>query len=134
MNGKLIDRIVGIMDEYAKKDGKLRQAWTGDAASIASAEIKTIRIMRLEAEYRKREHRTKKNPASEPWSPKAEPWVINDWDYLKDWREITGWDESDWEKAEEFWGKCDECGGEGKIECSRCDGTGRNICPACCGD
>ena len=134
MTEELMNRTVGIINSCANKDAQLSQAWTGDVSTVKSAEIKSIRILRIEVDCRKREHRTEKNPASEPWSPKSVPWSVNEWNYLPEWQEITGWDESDWVKAETFREKCDDCGGDGRTECTRCHGRGKRSCPTCGGD
>ena len=134
MTEELMDRTMAIINACANKDEKLNQAWTGDISMVKSAEIKSIRIMRLEVDCRKREHRTEKNPASKPWSPKSVPWSIYEWNYLSEWQEMTGWDESDWVNAESFWEKCDDCGGDGRAVCGRCRGYGKHTCSTCGGD
>jgi hypothetical protein len=134
MTEELMDRTMAIINACANKDEKLNQAWTGDISTVKSAEIKSIRIMRLEVDCRKREHRTEKSPASKPWSPKSVPWSIYEWNYLPEWQEMTGWDESDWVNAESFWEKCDDCGGDGRAVCGRCRGFGKHTCSTCGGD
>ena len=133
-NEELKQQAIEILNAQAKKNSNLRIAWTGDAESIKSAEIKNIRLFRLEVDCRKREYRREKTPASEPWSPKSEPWSIDKWEYFPNWMRISGWDESDWEKADEFWEKCSDCDGRGKMDCSTCGGGGKRTCPRCGGD
>ena len=123
-NEELKQQVIEILNTLAKNDSKLRMAWTGNAESIKSAEIKNIRLLCLKVDCRKREYHKEKTPASEPWSPKSEPWLIDKWEYFPNWMRISGWDESDWERADEFWEKCSDCDGRGKMECSICGGSG----------
>lgn len=123
-NEELKQLAIEILNTQAKKDSMLRTAWTGNAESIKLAEVKNIRLLRLEVDCRVREYRREKTPASEPWSPKSEPWSIDKWGYFPNWMQISGENESDWEKADEFWEKCSDCDGRGKMECSICGGSG----------
>ena len=133
-NEELKQLAIEILNAQAKKDSKLRTAWTGNAESIKSAEIKNIRLLRLEVDCRKREYRREKTPASEPWSPKSEPWSIDKWEYFPNWMQISDQDESNWEKADEFWEECDDCDGSGSVKCARCSGRGKDLCPECFDD
>ena len=131
---ELKQQVIEILNAQVKKDSKLHTAWTGNAESIKSAEIKNICLLRLEVDCRMREYRREKTPASEPWSPKSEKGSIDKWGYFPNWMRISGRDESDWEKADEFWEKCSDCDGCGKMECSMCGGSGKRTCPRCGGN
>ena len=134
-NEELKRLAVAILDSVSAKDARLGRAWTGDASSVESVETKSIRIMRLEVEYRKREIRKERTPASEPWEVKSEPDSIDAWCDHPEWLALDGWgDESEWKEICTYWEKCSDCNGTGRHECSSCSGTGRRTCPSCDGD
>lgn len=131
----LLDKVKEIVDAQSVRDKHLREAWTGDVGAISSVEVKTIRILKLAVEYRKRELRKEKSPASEPWEAKSEPSGFDKWKCVPDWLDVAYWcdDSSSWKDVGEYWEKCSECDGSGDSECPSCGGSGRRTCPRCDG-
>ena len=134
-NIELKRQAIEILNKAARKDSRLGTAWTGNAASIESVVAKSIRIMRMEVDYRKRKMRKERTPAGEPWVVKSEPASIDEWHNHPEWLPLDGWgDESEWKEICDYWEKCSDCNGAGGNECSSCRGTGRRTCPNCDGD
>ncbi len=131
----LLKKVEEIMDKQKDHDTNLQNVWTGDVGTITSAEVKSIRILELSVEYRKRELRKEKSPASKTWEAKSEPSSFDKWKCVPDWLNVSyGWDDSSgWKDVGEYWDKCSECDGSGDSECSSCGGSGGRICPRCNG-
>jgi hypothetical protein len=134
-NEELKRQAIAILDFVSAKDAVIGKAWTGDASSIESVDSKSIRIMKLEVEYRKREIRKERRPVSKPRDAKPDPGTIDEWCYCPEWLALDGWgDESEWKEVCAYWERCTDCSGTGRHECSSCSGTGRRTCPECGGD
>ena len=131
---QLKQQVIEILNAQAKKDSKLRTAWTGNAETIASVDLKSVRLMQLEVEYRKREKRSDSNAASRPDGAQDAPDRIDEWDCHPEWLSVGWADESDWEDVCEYWAKCIECNGAGADKCHACHGKGFLVCPHCGGN
>lgn len=128
MDAILKQRVAEILNSQCAKDEKLRRAWTG-ASELEILGMENVTRMKVSFEARKRESRKERKSASEPWSPKSEPWSINLWkDYLAE-----DWAGRSWEHVDDFWEECSECHNHPCSDCSRCGGTGKTFCPSCDG-
>ena len=133
-NEELKQQAIEILNAQAKKDSRLRTAWTGNAESIKSVDLKSVRLMQLEVEYRKREKRSDSHPASRPDGAQDEPDRIDEWKCHPEWLSVDWTKESDWEDVCEYWTKCIECNGVGADKCYVCHGKGHLTCPHCDGN
>jgi hypothetical protein len=134
LSEELKKRVVEILNSQAQKDAIVANLWSGSVSSIESVEQKVLRLLSLNAEYRKRRYRKDRKPASKPWTVKTEPWGgIDEWNYFGDW--LSKEDGLDtWKDADEFWEACSECDNRREVECTECGGSGRKTCPRCDGE
>lgn len=129
MDETLKQRVIEIINSQCVKDANIRRAWTG-GSGIEILGVENVTRMNVSIQAHKRESRKERNAASEPWSPKSEPWSIDLWkDYLAD-----DWAGYSWEHVDDFWEECSDCHNHPSRDCSECNGTGRRVCSKCGGD
>lgn len=125
INDELLNKVVEILDKKSLADIQIRNLWTGEANSIKSARVRTIRMMRISGDFRLRTMRMTKIASEKQSSGKAKPESIALWGYSPDWLRVDGWTgSSEWHDVDEFWEECPICEGEGRITCSACCGRG----------
>ena len=133
-NDELKKQVLEILNAQAKNDSKLSNVWTGKAESIETVDLKSVRLMKLEVEDRKREKRSESSPASRPEDAQDTPERIDEWKCHPKWLPVGWANESDWEDVCEYWTKCIECNGAGADMCFACHGKGLLTCPHCDGN